>query len=142
MLPKQYEEPPEASEDEPLDKPMEEEPLKESTEKSCQRSYKRTYPRKRSTQISYLMHVVDLSLLTLQSRVALARGNLDPQSGTSSGHDPIWVISDRMTKSTYFLAIRKDYKMEKLARLYIDEVVARRGVPESRISNHDSRFTS
>ncbi|GJX81232.1 putative reverse transcriptase domain-containing protein, partial [Tanacetum coccineum] len=32
---------------------------------------------------------------------------------------------DRLTKSAHFLAIREDYNMEKLARLYIDEIVAR-----------------
>lgn len=61
---------------------------------------------------------------------------------TSSGHDSIWVIVDRMTKSAHFLAIREDYKMEKLARLYINEIVARHGVPVSIISDRDSRFTS
>ncbi|GJT62452.1 putative reverse transcriptase domain-containing protein [Tanacetum coccineum] len=34
------------------------------------------------------------------------------------------VIVDRLTKSAYFLEIREDYKMEKLARLYIDEILA------------------
>ncbi|GKF84336.1 putative reverse transcriptase domain-containing protein, partial [Tanacetum coccineum] len=53
---------------------------------------------------------------------------------TKSGHDTIWVIVDRLTKSTHFLAIREDYNMEKLARLYIDEIVARHGVPVSIIS--------
>ncbi|GJZ29545.1 putative reverse transcriptase domain-containing protein [Tanacetum coccineum] len=46
---------------------------------------------------------------------------------TSSGHDTIWVIVDRMTKSTHFLAIREDYHMEKFARIYINEIVARHG---------------
>ncbi|GKB96200.1 putative reverse transcriptase domain-containing protein [Tanacetum coccineum] len=41
---------------------------------------------------------------------------------TKSGHDAIWVIVDRLTKSAYFLAIQEDYKMEKLARIYIDEM--------------------
>nr|GEU46056.1 putative reverse transcriptase domain-containing protein [Tanacetum cinerariifolium] len=36
---------------------------------------------------------------------------------TSSGHDTIWVIMDRLTKSAYFLPMREDYKMERLARL-------------------------
>ncbi|GKD44040.1 putative reverse transcriptase domain-containing protein, partial [Tanacetum coccineum] len=49
---------------------------------------------------------------------------------------------DRLTKSAHFLAIHEDYKMEKLARLYIDEIVARNGVPMSIISDHDGRFTS
>ncbi|GJV89991.1 reverse transcriptase domain-containing protein, partial [Tanacetum coccineum] len=61
---------------------------------------------------------------------------------SSSGHDSIWVIVDRLTKSAYFLAIREDYSMEKLARLYIDEIVARHGVPTSIISDRDGRFTS
>nr|GEY39704.1 hypothetical protein [Tanacetum cinerariifolium] len=46
---------------------------------------------------------------------------------TSSGHDVIWVIVDRLTKSAYFLAVCKDYKIKKLARLYIIEIVARHG---------------
>ncbi|GKE31372.1 putative reverse transcriptase domain-containing protein [Tanacetum coccineum] len=61
---------------------------------------------------------------------------------TSSGHDSIWVIIDRLTKSAYFLVIREDYKIERLARLYINEIVARHGVPVSIISDRDSYFTS
>ncbi|GJZ28036.1 putative reverse transcriptase domain-containing protein [Tanacetum coccineum] len=49
---------------------------------------------------------------------------------------------DRLTKSTHFLAIREDNKMEKLARLNIDEIVAGHGVHVSIISDHDGRFTS
>nr|GEY92984.1 reverse transcriptase domain-containing protein [Tanacetum cinerariifolium] len=44
---------------------------------------------------------------------------------TSNGHDSIWVIVDRLTKSAYFLAIRGNYKTERLARLYLNEIVAR-----------------
>nr|GEU69657.1 putative reverse transcriptase domain-containing protein [Tanacetum cinerariifolium] len=44
---------------------------------------------------------------------------------TSSGHDIIWVIADRLTKSADFLPMRKDYKMDRLARLYLNEIVAR-----------------
>ncbi|GJW44508.1 putative reverse transcriptase domain-containing protein [Tanacetum coccineum] len=61
---------------------------------------------------------------------------------TSSGHDTIWVIVDRLTKSAHFLPMREDYKMERLARLYLNKIVARHGVPISIISNRDSRFTS
>ncbi|GJX03608.1 reverse transcriptase domain-containing protein [Tanacetum coccineum] len=60
---------------------------------------------------------------------------------TKSGHDTIWVIVDRLTKSAHFLAIREDYSTERLARLYIDEIVARHGVPVSIISDRDGRFT-
>ncbi|GJU82894.1 reverse transcriptase domain-containing protein [Tanacetum coccineum] len=61
---------------------------------------------------------------------------------TSSGHDTIWVIVDRLTKSAHFLPMREDYKMDRLARLYLNKIVARHGVPISIISNCDSRFTS
>ncbi|GKE88255.1 putative reverse transcriptase domain-containing protein, partial [Tanacetum coccineum] len=61
---------------------------------------------------------------------------------SSSGHDAIWVIVDRLTKSAHFLAIREDYSMEKLARLYINEIVARHGIPTSIVSDRDGRFTS
>ncbi|GKC65103.1 putative reverse transcriptase domain-containing protein [Tanacetum coccineum] len=61
---------------------------------------------------------------------------------TSSGHDTIWVIMDRLTKSAHFLPMREDYKMDRLARLYLNEIVARHGVPILIISDHDSRFTS
>ncbi|GJV35994.1 putative reverse transcriptase domain-containing protein [Tanacetum coccineum] len=40
------------------------------------------------------------------------------------------------------LATRKDYSMEKLLRLYIDEIVTRHGVPVLIISDRDGRFTS
>ncbi|GKA21327.1 putative reverse transcriptase domain-containing protein [Tanacetum coccineum] len=59
-----------------------------------------------------------------------------------SGHDTIWVIVDRLTKSVHFLAISEDFNTEKLARLYIDEIVARHGVPVSIISDRYGRFTS
>ncbi|GJS82461.1 putative reverse transcriptase domain-containing protein [Tanacetum coccineum] len=59
---------------------------------------------------------------------------------TSSGHDTIWVIVDRLTKSAHFIPIREDYKMDRLAKLYLNEIVARHGVPISIISDHDSRF--
>nr|GEU29838.1 putative reverse transcriptase domain-containing protein [Tanacetum cinerariifolium] len=44
---------------------------------------------------------------------------------TSSEHDTLWVIVDRLTKSAYFLPMRKDYKMYRLARLYLNEIVAK-----------------
>ncbi|GJU44246.1 putative reverse transcriptase domain-containing protein [Tanacetum coccineum] len=61
---------------------------------------------------------------------------------SKNGHDTIWVIVDRLTKLAHFLAIREDYSTKRLARIYIDEIVARHGVPMSIISDRDRRFTS
>ncbi|GJZ36427.1 putative reverse transcriptase domain-containing protein, partial [Tanacetum coccineum] len=58
------------------------------------------------------------------------------------GHDTIWVIVDRLTKSAIFTPIRETDSMEKLARLYIKEVVARHGIPVSIICDRDPRFAS
>ncbi|GJS01512.1 putative reverse transcriptase domain-containing protein [Tanacetum coccineum] len=58
------------------------------------------------------------------------------------GYDAIWVIVDRLTKSAHFLPIHEDFKTEKLARIYTNEIVARHGVPVSIISDRDGRFAS
>ncbi|GKE08568.1 putative reverse transcriptase domain-containing protein [Tanacetum coccineum] len=59
-----------------------------------------------------------------------------------NGHDAIWVIVERLKKSAPFLPIPEDFKMDRLARLYLNEIIARHGVPISIISNRDSLFTS
>ncbi|GJW93821.1 putative reverse transcriptase domain-containing protein [Tanacetum coccineum] len=61
---------------------------------------------------------------------------------TSIGHDTIWVIVDRLTKSAHFIPTRATDSMETLTRLYIKEIVSRHGVPISIISDRDSHFTS
>ncbi|GJX48088.1 putative reverse transcriptase domain-containing protein [Tanacetum coccineum] len=61
---------------------------------------------------------------------------------TQSGNDTIWVIIDRLTKSTHFLPMRETDLMDKLARLYLKEVVTRHGIPVSIICDRDPRFTS
>ena len=40
-----------------------------------------------------------------------------------SGHDTIWVIVDRLTKSAHFLPIRNSYSLDKLAQLYVREII-------------------
>ena len=42
---------------------------------------------------------------------------------TSKGNDSIWVIVDRLTKSTHFLPMKINHPMEKLADMYIGEIV-------------------
>ncbi|GJX89382.1 putative reverse transcriptase domain-containing protein [Tanacetum coccineum] len=61
---------------------------------------------------------------------------------TPSRHDSIWVIVDRLTKSAHFISMNEKYKMEKLTRLYLKEIICRHEVPVSIISNRDPRFAS
>jgi len=61
---------------------------------------------------------------------------------TFRGHDTIWVIVDRLTKRSHFLAMNLRMSMAKLAQLYLKEIMRLHGVPSSIVSNRDSRFTS
>ncbi|KAL4030699.1 hypothetical protein IC575_008949 [Cucumis melo] len=61
---------------------------------------------------------------------------------TSSGHDGIWVIVDRLTKTTRFIPIKMTSTLDQLARLYVDKIVSQYGVPVSIVSDRDPRFTS
>ena len=61
---------------------------------------------------------------------------------TQRKHDAVWVIMDRLTKSAHFLPIRLDYSMDRLADLYVNEIVRLHGIPLSIVSDRDPRFTS
>ena len=61
---------------------------------------------------------------------------------TQQKHDSVWVIIDRLTKSAHFILVRIDYSMDRLAELYVDEIVRLHGVPLSIVSDRDPRFTS
>ncbi|KAI3770009.1 hypothetical protein L6452_01127 [Arctium lappa] len=61
---------------------------------------------------------------------------------TLRGNDTIWVIVDWLTNRAHFQAMRKTLPMDKLAKLYIDEVDSRHGIPLSIVSDRDTRFTS
>ena len=61
---------------------------------------------------------------------------------TQRQHDAIWVIVDRLTKSAHFLPVNVEDSLEKLARLYVDEIVRLHGVPVSIVSHRDPKFTS
>ncbi|GKA18599.1 putative reverse transcriptase domain-containing protein [Tanacetum coccineum] len=61
---------------------------------------------------------------------------------SSQGYDTIWVIVDQLTKSVIFVPMRETDPMEKLARMYLKEVVTRHGIPVSIICDRDHSFAS
>ena len=61
---------------------------------------------------------------------------------TSRGHDVVWVIVDRLTKSAHFLAVQMTFTLEEFCRLYIREIVRLHGVPVSIVSDWDPKFTA
>ena len=57
------------------------------------------------------------------------------------GNDWIWVIMDYLTKSALFLPIRMMDSVDRLAKLYVNEVIRLYGVLISIVSDRDLRFT-
>ena len=53
---------------------------------------------------------------------------------TMGKYDSIWVILDRLTKSAHFIPVKMTYNAEKLAKIYISEIVRLHEVPLSIIS--------
>ncbi|GJQ94606.1 putative reverse transcriptase domain-containing protein [Tanacetum coccineum] len=60
-------------------------------------------------------------------------------SMSSQGFVPSGYIVDRLTKSAHFLPIRENDLLDKLARLYLNMIVARHGIPISIICDRDGR---
>ena len=63
-------------------------------------------------------------------------------SCTLTNYDSIWMIVDQLTKSTHFLVIRNNFTLDRLAKLYINEIVKLHGVSMSIVSDQDPRFRS
>ena len=61
---------------------------------------------------------------------------------TLKGYTVIWVVVDRLTKSTHFVPGKSTYTDSKWAQLYLTEIVRLHGVPVSIVSSRDARFTS
>ena len=61
---------------------------------------------------------------------------------TTKGYDSIWVIVDRLTKSTHFLLVDTRYSTKKYAKLYFDQVVTLHRVPLTIVSDRGSVFVS
>ncbi|KAI3841279.1 hypothetical protein MKW98_007760 [Papaver atlanticum] len=56
--------------------------------------------------------------------------------------DSIWIVVDRITKTAQFVPVRTSYSVDKLARLYVSDVVQLHGVPLSITSDMGAQFIS
>ena len=61
---------------------------------------------------------------------------------TAKDFDALWVIVDQLTKIAHFLAILESSSAEKLANVYVREIVAHHGVQVPIVSDRDVRLTS
>jgi hypothetical protein len=61
---------------------------------------------------------------------------------TSHGYNSIWVIMDRLTKSTHFIPLATTYRVGQYNELYISYIVRYQGIPKSIISDRGSIFVA
>ena len=61
---------------------------------------------------------------------------------TQRKNNVIWVIVDRLTKTTHFIAMRNTWTLDQLARAYLEEIVRLHRVPSSIVSDRDTKFQS
>ena len=61
---------------------------------------------------------------------------------TQGQKDAIWVIIDRLTKSAHFIAIKTTWGTQKLAEVFLHEIVRLHGTPKTIVSDRDGRFMS
>ena len=61
---------------------------------------------------------------------------------TRRGSDSIWVVVDRLTKTAHFIPINSNRNANKLAQLFVKEIVRLNGIPKTIVSDRDTLFTS
>ena len=59
---------------------------------------------------------------------------------TQQGHDSIWVIVDRLTKSAHFIPVNTGYLARRYTELYISHIMRLHGVPRTIISDRGPQF--
>jgi len=60
----------------------------------------------------------------------------------SNGYTKIWVIVDRFSKMAHFIPLRTEEHIKELALTFVKEVWRLHGLPETIVSDRDTRFTS
>nr|GFA19892.1 putative nucleotidyltransferase, ribonuclease H [Tanacetum cinerariifolium] len=91
------------------------------------------------------LHVISYPLDQIRADLSYDEISMDFVTGlpqTQKRHDAIWVVVDRLTKSTHFLPIRKDYSVSKLAEIFQQEIVRLHGTPSAIVLDRDPRFAS
>jgi hypothetical protein len=61
---------------------------------------------------------------------------------TSRHHDSIWVVVDRLTKTTHFLPVHTTHRAKKYAEIYIDQIVCLYGIPKTIVSDRGAPFVA
>jgi hypothetical protein len=61
---------------------------------------------------------------------------------TARKKDSIWVIVDKLTKTTHFVAVHTTYSVQQYAELYMDQIVRLHGISKTIISDRGTQFVA
>jgi hypothetical protein len=61
---------------------------------------------------------------------------------TSRKHDSIMVVVDKLNKATHFIPVNITHKVANVANIYMREIDRLHGVPNTIVSDKDTKFTS
>jgi hypothetical protein len=61
---------------------------------------------------------------------------------TRNGHDAIMVVVDRLSKLVHFIPTTVDVSAAEVAKLFVRHVAKHHGLPESIVTDRDTKFTS
>jgi hypothetical protein len=61
---------------------------------------------------------------------------------TCRHHDSIWVIVDRLTKTTHFLPVHTTHRAERYAEIYIDQIVRLHRIQRTIVSDRGAPFVA
>ncbi|XP_050909166.1 uncharacterized protein LOC127122937 [Lathyrus oleraceus] len=61
---------------------------------------------------------------------------------TPKGSDIIWVIIDKLTKTAHFISIKISFLLQRLAEIYIDNIMKLHGIPSYIVFDRDPSYHS
>ena len=61
---------------------------------------------------------------------------------TKVGYDMIWVVVDRLTKTAHFIPLKAGCPINRMAQVYVREIVRLHGVLHTIVLDRDPRFVS
>jgi hypothetical protein len=61
---------------------------------------------------------------------------------TARKKDSIWVIVDKLTKTSHFIAVHTTYSLQQYAELYMNQIVRLHGIPKTIISDRGNQFVA
>ena len=60
----------------------------------------------------------------------------------SNEHNCLWVVLCRLTSMVHLVPVKTTIQASQLVWLFIKEIVCLHGLPETIVSDHDTKFTS